>query len=242
MNSASVGFQCPACIGSAKASARKPRTQFGAVIKPGGGSATKVLMGLLIAVWLVDLVSMSSVASQFMEMYNLAIYQGQFWRLVTSSLTSGGIFGVLMNMLVLWLAGRALESELGSWRFLVLYFAAGLGGSTLYFCLGPTGGAALGAYSAVIGLLAANAVGKRKNREDIRGDIGLLVLLVLYNVLINFAGLGWLTMVGGIAVGALVGAVLAYAPRRNRGTIQAVGLLGVVLLCVVAVAAKLVLG
>ena len=58
---------------------------------------------------------------------------------------------------------------------------------------------------------------------------------------INFSGLGWLSMIGGIAVGALVGAVLAYAPRQNRGTIQAVGLLGVVLLCMAAVVAKLVL-
>ena len=241
MNSASVGFQCPKCVGSARAGARKPRTKFGAVIKPGGGSATKVIMGLLVAVWVVDLVSMSGIASQVLSMYNLGIYQGQFWRLVTASLTSGSILGVLMNLLVLWLAGRALESELGSWRFVVLYFAAGLGGSTLYFCLGPTGGAALGAYSAVIGLLAANAVGKRKTHEDIRGDVALLVLLVLYNVLVNFSGLGWLSMIGGIAVGALVGAVLAYAPRQNRGTIQAVGLLGVVLLCMAAVVAKLVL-
>ncbi len=100
---------------------------------------------------------------------------------------------------------------------------------------------ALGAYAAIIGLLAANAVGKRKNHEDIRGDIGLLVLLVLYNVLVNFRDLGWLSMIGGIAVGALVGFVLAYAPRSNRGTIQVVGLLGVVLLCLLAVVAKLVL-
>ncbi len=242
MNSASVGFQCPKCVGSGQAGVRKPRTQFGAVIKPGGGSATKVLMGLLVGVWLIDLVSMTGIASQFLQMYNIGVYRGQFWRLVTTSLTSGSILGVLMNLLVLWLAGRALESELGSWRFLVLYFAAGLGGSTLYFCLGPTGGAALGAYAAVIGLLAANAVGKRKSHEDIRGDVGLLVLLVLYNVLVNFAGLGWLSMIGGIAVGALVGVVLAYAPRRNRATAQVIGLLGVVTLCVVAVAAKLVLG
>jgi membrane associated rhomboid family serine protease len=114
MNSASVGFQCPKCVGSARAGTRKPRTQFGAVIKPGGGSATKVIMGLLVAVWLVDLVSMTGIASQVLSMYNVGIYQGQFWRLVTASLTSGSILGVLMNLLVLWLAGRALESELGS--------------------------------------------------------------------------------------------------------------------------------
>lgn len=242
MNPASVGFHCPKCVTSGRSTARAPRTRFGASITPGGGSATKVLMGLLVAVWVIDLVSRMALASQFLVMSNGAVQAGQFWRLVTTSLTSGTILGVLMNLLVLWLAGRALESELGGWRFVVLFFAGGLGGATLYFCLGPANGGALGAYSAVIGLLAANAVGKRKSGEDIRGDIGLLVLLVLYNILVGFEGLGWLTMIGGIAVGTLVGFVLAYAPRRNRSIIQLVGLLGVVLLCLLAVVAKLLVG
>ena len=91
----------------------------------------------------------------------------------------------------------------------------------------------------MVGLLAANAVGKLKTREDIRADIGLLVLLVLYSVLITLSSMGWLTLIGGIAVGALVGYILAYAPRRNRSVIQIVGLLGVMLVCLVAVVAKI---
>lgn len=241
MNPASVGFQCPTCVSSDRAGTRAPRTSFGATIKPGGVSATKVLMGLLAAVWVVDLVSQRQLASRVLAMSNDGVYVGQFWRLVTAGFTSGSIFGVLMNMLVLWMAGRALESELGGWRFVTLYLAAGLGGATLYFCVGPAGGSTYGAYAAVIGLLAANAVGKRKQREDIRGDIGLLVLLVLYNVLLGFDSLGWVSLIGGIVVGALVGVVLAYAPRRNRSVVQLVGLLGVILLCLVAVTAKLLL-
>jgi hypothetical protein len=46
-------------------------------------------------------------------------------------------------------------------------------------------------------------------------------------------------LIGGVVVGALVGAVLAYAPRRNRNTVQVVGLLGVIMICLVAVALKL---
>ena len=71
-------------------------------------------------------------------MSNEAIYVGQFWRLITASLTSGSILGVLMNLLVLWIAGRAIESELGAWRFVVLYLAAGLGGTTMLFVFGPS--------------------------------------------------------------------------------------------------------
>ena len=67
------------------------------------------------------------------------------------------------------------------------------------------------------------------------------MLLILYSVLVGFSTFGWLILVGGLLIGALVGAVLAYAPRQNRGTVQVVGLLGVTLLCLAAVAAKLVL-
>jgi len=150
-----------------------------------------------------------------------------------------GLLGVAMNVLVLWLAGRAMEVVLGSWRFVALYVAAGLGGATLSFALGPYSLAGVGASAAVTGLLAANAIIKRRGGEDIRPDIGLLVLLVLYSVFIGFNSFGWIGMIGGIAVGALVGAILVYAPRDRRTPIQVFGLLAVVLVCLVVVAVKI---
>ena len=142
-----------------------------------------------------------------------------------------------MNLLVLWIAGRTMESELGRWRMLALFFAAGLGGTTLLFVFGPPFGLGYAASAAVIGLLAANSIFKYKQREDVRADLGLFVLLILFSVLVGFSTFGWLILVGGLLTGALVGAVLAYAPRQNRGTVQVVGLLGVILLCLAAVTA-----
>ena len=236
MRPASVGFQCPKCVTGA--SVRKPRTAFGAALKPGGGSMTKIIMVVLAVVYVLDLVS-RGLLTTLLIMVNDFVAMGQFWRLLTSSVLSGTLIGLLMNLLVLWIAGRAIESELGGWRFAALYIGAGLGGSTIFFLLGPWGAAVITSGAAVVGLLAANAVGKLKTREDIRADVGLLVLLVLYSVLINFSSMGWLTLIGGIAVGALVGYILAYAPRRNRSVIQIVGLLGVMLVCLVAVVAKI---
>ena len=74
-----------------------------------------------------------------------------------------------MNLLVLWIAGRAIESELGAWRFVVLYLAAGLGGATMLFVFGPPGAWRYGAAAAVIGLLAANAIFRA---QDARGRSG----------------------------------------------------------------------
>ena len=240
MNPASVGFQCPRCVGLGRAGTREPRTRFGARAGASAGTMTKVVMGALVGVYVLNLVTRGLVES-LLAMSTVDVASGQFWRLVTTSLTSGGLLGLLMNLLVLWLAGRALESELGSLRFLVLFLAAGLGGATLLFVFAPLGAASVGAASAVVGLLGANAIGKRRGGEDIRPDVGLLVVLVLYSLVIGFTSFGWLTLVGGILVGAVVGAVLAYAPRRNRAVVQAVGLLAVVLVCLAGVVVKLLL-
>ena len=198
------------------------------------GTATKVLMGVLVASYVLNLVS-GGLVLNLLVLSNEAVYFGEYWRLLTYAFTSFGLLGLLMNLLVLWLAGRAMEAVLGSWRFVVLYVAAGLGGAALSFAVGPMGLVGVGANSAVIGLLAANALVKHRGGEDIRPDIGLLVLLVLYSVLVGFNSFGWLGMIGGIAVGALVGAVMAYAPRERRTLFLVLGLLAVVLLCLVAV-------
>jgi membrane associated rhomboid family serine protease len=207
-------------------------------LKPGGGNATKVVMAVLVVEWVLNLVS-RGLLDRLLVMSNEAIYLGEFWRLITASLTSGSILGALLNLLVLWIAGRAIESELGTWRLVVLYLAAGLGGATMLFVFGPYTSAGYGAVAAVIGLLAANAIFKQKRGEDVRADIGLFILLILYSILIGFRSFGWLMLIGGIVVGALVGVVLAYAPRRNRSTVQVVGLLGVIMVCLLAVVLKL---
>jgi membrane associated rhomboid family serine protease len=238
MQPASVGFQCPRCVGVGRAGVREPRTRFGARAAAGDGVATKAVMVALAVVYVANLVTRSMFVVPALVMWIPFVAEGQLWRLLTSGLVSGGLLGLAMNLLVLWLAGRAIESEVGPARFLAIYFAATLGGSALFYLLGPVEGATLGAAPAVVGLLAANAIGKRKSGEDVRGDIGLFVILVLYSLVVGFASFGWLTMIGGIVVGALAGVVLAYAPRRNRTVAQVVGLLAVVLLCLVAVLVK----
>lgn len=240
MAEASVGFQCPSCVGFGRARTRQPRTGFAAVIRSGGSPATKVLMGSLVAVWLLDLVT-RGLASGLLAMSNSQVMAGQFWRLVTTSVVSGPLLGVLMNLLVLWIAGRALESELGSGRFVLLYLASGFGGATVFFLFAPPMAWSVGAASAIVGLLAANTVGKAKTGEDVRPDIGLLVLLILYAILVGFASFGWVSLIGGMVVGGVTGAILAYAPRQNRMVIQVVGLLALIAICLGLVVAKIAL-
>ncbi|HET9871703.1 MAG TPA: rhomboid family intramembrane serine protease [Propionibacteriaceae bacterium] len=210
------------------------------MLKPGGGNATTVLMGILGVIYVLNLVTLNLLSSE-MVLSNFLVHSGQFWRLVTYGFVSVGLLGLLMNLLVLWLAGRAMEQVLGTWRFVALYVLAGLGGATVSFVLGPFNLVAAGASAAVVGLLAANALVKRRSHEDIRPDVSLLILLTLYSLFVGFRSFGWLGLVGGILVGGLVGFVLAYAPRDNRNAVQGAGLGAIAVVCVLAVIGKLAL-
>ncbi|WP_091520669.1 rhomboid family intramembrane serine protease [Microlunatus soli] len=238
MNPASVGFQCPDCIRLGQSTTRRPRTSFGAALKLRGGAVTKVLIGVLVAFYVINLISRNLLIGLF-SMSNLAVAEGQVWRLVSYGFTSYGLLNTAMIALVLWFVGRPLEDQLGGWRFLVLYALAGLGGATLLYAVGsPSVGAVGGASAAVIGLLTANGVIKYKHGEDIRPDIGLLVILVLLNLVVGFGSLVWVAQIGGILLGGLAGIALVYPPRVRRAQLQVAGLVGIVVLCAAVVVIK----
>ena len=64
----------------------------------------------------------------------LAVSEGEWWRLLTSSFLHGGLLHLAMNSFALMQLGPAVERSLGSARFLALYAIAELG-SSLAVCL-----------------------------------------------------------------------------------------------------------
>jgi membrane associated rhomboid family serine protease len=56
------------------------------------------------------------------------VLQGEIWRLTTYDFLhhTGGIWHILLNMLVLWMAGRDLEAVYGPREFLAFYLTAGV--------------------------------------------------------------------------------------------------------------------
>ncbi len=51
----------------------------------------------------------------------------KFWQLITHMFMHGGFMHIAFNMFALWMFGSPVENALGKKRFLILYFAAGLG-------------------------------------------------------------------------------------------------------------------
>lgn len=51
----------------------------------------------------------------------------EFWQIVTHMFMHGGFMHIAFNMFALWMFGSAVEANLGSNKFLFIYFSAGLG-------------------------------------------------------------------------------------------------------------------
>ena len=150
------------------------------------------------------------------------------WTLITAMFMHGGIFHLLVNMLTLASMGGLLERMIGTKRFLITYFAAGLFGSLfmaiLYmlssdprvilltiFNLAPNAQsiAAVGASGAIFGVIGMVIMLRPKTPVYVMfipvaiplvyAVVGMFVLLGLFPMVANSAHLG------GLLVGLFFG-------------------------------------
>jgi len=259
MNEASVGHQCPECVAEGKRSQRPARTAFGGSGIGHAGYATRALIGVNVAVMVVSailggaraiagaggwfgLMGDQTPVTRWGEVLGYAPYvlggplhgiaAGEWWRLGTAMFLHYGVLHLLLNMMLLWQLGRYLEEKLGPLRFSALYLLAGLGGNVAAYLFTPQNQPAAGASTSIFGLVIAMFVVNRRLRLDTSALIPMLVVNLLFTFTVpNVSIAGHL---GGLAAGAVVAIILAYAPRQNRSRIQAIGCTAVLVLLLVA--------
>ncbi|MGW2489559.1 rhomboid family intramembrane serine protease [Streptomyces sp. NPDC001606] len=233
MVSASVGFQCPDCVrgdsgaGRAAAAAR-PRTVAGGTLTADPRLLTKILIGINLAVFLVQTVVGDGFTHRF-ELIGQAyapdlngvqgVAAGQYYRLLTAMFLHGGYAHIAFNMLSLWWIGGPLEAALGRARYLTLYFVSGLAGSALTFLLAAPNQPSLGASGAIFGLFGATGVLMRRLNYDLRPLLALLVI----NLVITFSpgmNIAWQAHIGGLVAGVITGYAMIHAPRQKRTLVQ----------------------
>jgi membrane associated rhomboid family serine protease len=241
MNQASVGFQCPECLREGNASMPHVRTSFGGRVRGHQPVVTYALIAINVAMFVIVNSAGGSTSEIF---YRLAltpyadfppfglegVAQGSYWQLVTATFLHVEALHLLMNMIALWFFGSILETQLGRWRYLVVYLLAGLGGSVMVYWFSNPASHTLGASGAVLGILGASiAIAMLRG-----GNSGYLVqnavIALVFTVLIP--GISWQGHLGGFLTGALLGAGLAVTPRKQR-TLYQVGLFALVLLACV---------
>ena len=259
MNEASVGHQCPECVAEGKRTQRPARTAFGGSVAGRGGIATKALIGINVGVALVSfllggvgsvaggglggLLGTSTSLTEWGAVIGSAVYgnpavehgiaHGEWYRLVTAMFLHYGLLHLALNMYALWILGRDLERVLGPLRFVGLYLLAGLGGNVAAYLFSAPNSATAGASTAVFGLMAAIFVILKRLNQSVAPILPVIVINIVFTFVI--ASISVAGHFGGLIVGAIVAAILAYAPRSHRNLVQGVGC-AVVLLALLALA------
>ncbi|MER5469465.1 rhomboid family intramembrane serine protease [Streptomyces sp. NPDC002935] len=244
MVSASVGFQCPDCVRSGSGTghapaATQPRTLAGGTVAADPRLVTKVLIGLNLAIYLVQI----SVGDSFTDRFTLfgrawlsgdiqGVAEGQWYRMLTAMFLHGSVMHIIFNMVSLWWIGGPLEAALGRARFIALYFISGLAGSALSYLLAAPNQPSLGASGAIFGLFGATAVLMRRLNYDMRPVIALLVINLIFTFSPGF-NIAWQAHVGGLVAGVVVGYAMVHAPRERRNLVQ-YGVSALMLVAVVA--------
>ena len=207
--------------------------------------ATLVLVGLNVAVWLLQLangVSPSSPSPASLVAWggDLPLYTltGDTWRLFTAMFVHAGIVHLGLNMYVLLFTAPRVEFEFGTARMLAIYLAGGLLASCASVFWGewrstPLNAAGLltvgvGASGAVMALFGSLLVGlvvppprfAHLPKSQQPGIAGGLIQAVAINIGMGFAitGVDNAAHVGGVLGGLALGLVMAAAPAaRSAG-------------------------
>jgi membrane associated rhomboid family serine protease len=227
MINAPVGFQCPECVANAQVAL--PKTRFGGSFNT-VPKVTRAILITCISIFVLSLL-LGSFALAF-GMIPAAIAQGEWWRLLTSTLLHGSILHLLFNMYALYWLGPQLERTLGHVRFAALYILSALGGSVASYWFSDLRTVSVGASGAIFGLITATIVIGR----EMRTDVSQLVVLLGLNVIIGFlqSGIDWRAHFGGAITGAAIAFIYTKGTRLNRDRIHRAGLAGIFVFLVVA--------
>jgi membrane associated rhomboid family serine protease len=239
---AAVGVQCVDCVAEQSRSVPTARTTFGGRVAGSRPVVTLTIIGICVLAFLGQQVPGLDITSRFAFVPVLGASEP--WRFLTAAFlhSPSSVLHIAFNMYALWLLGPYLESQLGRLRFAALYLLSALGGSVGFlliagFTSGPFATSTVGASGAVFGLFGAVVVVQRR----LGRQMGQILVVIAINGVIGFLvpGIAWQAHLGGLVTGAAVAAVLAYAPRRNRDLVQAVGCTAIGVLLVVLAALKL---
>lgn len=125
-----------------------------------------------------DLITFGALSSQ--------ISNGEYWRFISSMFLHGGIMHLLMNLMVLGIAGFFCENIFGRARFAIIYFVSGIiaGISSLIWHDGNV--ILVGASGAIFGLIGSFAMALILRNNFKENKIVLLVIFAYFVINIFF--------------------------------------------------------
>jgi rhomboid protease GluP len=193
-------------------------------IKKGAGVATRTLAGLNCAAFVAMLFAgINPISPSAHELFEFGgatgetILGGERWRIATAMFLHSGIFHLAYNMIALVVTGLAVETAVKPLKFLVIYFASGVGGALLSLIFIDPGVVHVGASGAIFGVMGAMMSLWVRNREKNSAYPWIFFAFGGVSLLMGFMpGINNWAHIGGLATGFVLGLLLYVPPKKRR--------------------------
>jgi len=188
------------------------------VSKQGRNLAVAILAGLVFGMATSTVAIGSASLTDIFLQYNLAVYHGAYWQLLTSIVVAPpillGVADVLFNALaVLWL-DNLLSSAFTPGEYYATFILSAVSGNLLSLLAGPSL-VSFGASGGIFGLLAGAVSEDYAAERRING--GLLAWFLLVFIFSSFSSeyVNWMAHLGGAVFGLVAGYLLGIKRRGD---------------------------
>lgn len=175
---------------------------------------TYILLALNIAVYVYTSVAGGNFVEtsgdmivQYGQVNGLVLYYGWWWQLFTSMFVHASITHLVGNLLFLFIFGLRGEELFSLPEYLAIYFLGGLTGNLLSLAFLPINVPSVGASGAIFALFGACTIYARRALGQ--SIIGALIYAFFLLMLSSGANVNNSAHIGGLAIGLLIGYVLA---------------------------------
>jgi membrane associated rhomboid family serine protease len=152
----------------------------------------------------------------------MGVANGEWYRLVTVGLLHGSWLHIALNMYALWVLGPPIEAAFGRSRYLTIYVASLLGGSTASLLFNSPRVPAIGASGAIFGLFGATFIANKRLGRPVTGVYAIIAINLALGFMVP--NVDWHAHLGGLLLGSATSAIMVYAARRP--TLVGLALLG----------------
>lgn len=196
---------------------RRKEARFEYWLEKQYGSMTYTLIGLLVIVFVFQLMIGIGDSIGRLGVSTETIRGGDWWRLLTAILAHGHIPHLVVNSYAIYFLGQRLEILAGRDKFVLVFLAAGISGAVASYLFNHPASLSVGASGGICGLLGFLFILYYRNRSVLSRSF----LWPLVMGAIGLAGIGLLVPnidnsghVGGFLAGLVLGAVLS--PHLDR--------------------------
>lgn len=190
-----------------------------------GVSVSLILIVVNVAIFLAGFLSpsLNETLYQFGAEQGSLIAQDplQAYRILTAMFLHANLLHIAGNMLSLYFLGPATEQLFGKRRFLLMYFAAGIGGGVLQAVINPLQ-PTIGASGAIVGIFGAFGAFILLQRSRLgpagNGLIGQWLFWLAINIYlgVSFTNIAIWDHAGGLIVGFVLGAFFVQWSQNRR--------------------------